>query len=34
MNLYIPNPAQYLNLTTTLLISNRQQIRNILREKS
>ncbi len=25
---YIPNPTQYLNLTTTLLIINKQQIRN------
>ncbi len=32
--LYIPNPTQYLNLTTTLLIINKQQIRNLLREKS
>ncbi len=30
---YIPNPTQYLNLTTTLTI-NKQQIRNLLREKS
>ncbi len=28
---YIPNPTQYLNLTTTLLTINEQQIR---REKS
>ncbi len=35
MNLfYIPNPTQYLNLTTTLLTNNKQQIRNLLREKS
>ncbi len=35
MNLfYIPNPTtQYLNLTTTLLTINKQQIRNLLREK-
>ncbi len=31
---YIPNPTQYLNLTTTLLTINKQQIRNLLREKS
>ncbi len=31
---YIPNPTQYLNLTTTLLTINKQQIRNVLREKS
>ncbi len=31
---YIPNPTQYLNLTTTLLTINNQQIRNLLREKS
>ncbi len=31
---YIPNPSQYLNLTTTLLSINKQQIRNLLREKS
>ncbi len=31
---YIPNPAQYLNLTTTLLTINKQQIRTLLREKS
>ncbi len=31
---YIPNPSQYLNLTTTLLTINKQQIRNLLREKS
>ncbi len=29
---YIPN-TQYLNLTTTLLTINKQQIRNWLREK-
>ncbi len=29
---YIPNPNQYLNLTTILLIINKQQIRS-LREK-
>ncbi len=29
---YIPNPTQYLNLTTTLLTINKQQIRNVLRE--
>ncbi len=31
---YIPNPTQHLNLTTTLLTINKQQIRNLLREKS
>ncbi len=31
---YIPNPTQYLNLTTTLLTINKQQIRRLLREKS
>ncbi len=31
---YIPNPTQYLNLTTTSLPINKQQIRNLLREKS
>ncbi len=31
---YIPNPTQYLNLTTTLLTINKQQIRNLLRKKS
>ncbi len=30
---YIPNPTQYLNLTTTLLTIN-FKIRNLLREKS
>ncbi len=25
---YIPNPTQYLNLTTTLLTINKQQIKN------
>ncbi len=30
---YIPNPTHYLNLTTTLLTINKQQIRNLLREK-
>ncbi len=28
---YIPNPTQYLNLTTTLTI-NKKQIRSLLRE--
>ncbi len=28
---YIPNPTQYLNLTTTLLTINKQQMRNLLR---
>ncbi len=31
---YIPNPTQHLNLTATLLTINKQQIRNLLREKS
>ncbi len=31
---YIPNPTQYLNLTTTILTINKQQIRTLLREKS
>ncbi len=31
---YILNPTQYINLTTTLLTINKQQIRNLLREKS
>ncbi len=31
---YIPKSTQYLNLTTTLLTINKQQIRNLLREKS
>ncbi len=31
---YIPNPTQYLNLTTTILTINKQQIRDLLREKS
>ncbi len=31
---YIPNPTQYLNLTTTLLTINKQQIMNLLRKKS
>ncbi len=31
---YIPNPPQYLNLTTTLLTINKQQIRNLPRQKS
>ncbi len=30
---YIPNPTQYLNLTTTLLTINKQQIMSLLREK-
>ncbi len=29
-----PNPTQYLNLTTTLLTINKQQIRGLLRQKS
>ncbi len=31
---YVPNPTQYLNLTTTLLTINKQQVRSLLREKS
>ncbi len=31
---FIPNPTQYLNLTTTLLTINKQQIRNLLRQMS
>ncbi len=31
---YVPNPAQYLNLTTTLLTINYQQIRSLLIQKS
>ncbi len=31
---YIHNPTQYLNLTTTLLIIKKQQIRSLLRQKS
>ncbi len=31
---YIPNPTQYLNLTTTLLTIDKQQIRTLLRQKS
>ncbi len=31
---YISNPTQYLNLTTTLLTTNKHQIRNLLKEKS
>ncbi len=31
---YIPNPNQNLNLTTTLLTINKQQIWNSLTEKS
>ncbi len=31
---YIPNLTQYLNLTTTALTINKQQIRSLLREKS
>ncbi len=32
--IYIPNHTQYLNLTTTLLTINKQQIRRLLRQKS
>ncbi len=31
---YIPNPTQYLNVTTTFLTINKQQIRKLLRQKS
>ncbi len=31
---YSPNPTQYLNLTTTLLTINEQQIMSLLRQKS
>ncbi len=31
---YIPNPTQYLHLTTTALTIDKQLIRNLLREKS
>ncbi len=31
---YISNPTQYLNLTTTLLTINKQQIRSLLKQKS
>ncbi len=31
---YIPKPTQYLNLTTTLLTINKQQIRSLLKQKS
>ncbi len=31
---YIPNPTQYLNLTTTLLTINKQKIRSLFRQKS
>ncbi len=30
----IPNPTQYLNITTTLLTIHKKQIMNLLREKS
>ncbi len=30
---YIHNPTQYLNLTSTLLTINKQQIRSLLRER-
>ncbi len=29
---YIPNPTQYLNLTTTLVTINKQQIRSLFRQ--
>ncbi len=31
---YIPNPTQHLNLTTTLLTINKQQIRSLFNQKS
>ncbi len=31
---YIPNPTQYLNLTTTLLTINKQPIRSLRKQKS
>ncbi len=31
---YIHNPTQYLNLTTTLLTINKQQIRSLFNQKS
>ncbi len=31
--LYIPNPTQYLNLTTALLTINEQQIRSLLKRR-
>ncbi len=31
---YIPNSTQYLNLTTTLLTINKQQIRSLSRQKA
>ncbi len=31
---YIPNPTQYLNLTTTLLTINKQQSRSLLKGKT
>ncbi len=31
---YIPNPTQYLNLTTTLQTIIKQKIRSLLRHKS
>ncbi len=31
---YIPNPTQYLNLTTTLININKQKISSLLRQKS
>ncbi len=30
---YIPNPTQYLNLTTAILIINKQQIRSLRQKK-
>ncbi len=31
---YIPNPTQYIHLTTILLTISNQQIRSLLRQKS
>ncbi len=31
---YIPNPTQYINLTTTSLTINNQKIKSLLRQKS
>ncbi len=31
--IYIPNPTQYPNLTTTILTINKQQISSLLKQK-
>ncbi len=31
---YVPNPTQYLNLTITLLIINKQQINSLLKQNT